>query len=130
MVLGQIVAMVLAILVGLSLGALGSGGSIITTPVLVYVARVPVENAFGMSLVIVGATSLVGAMLHFRRGNVALKPGLLFASTGMVGSFIGSKGIYLLSHRSRMLLFAGFMLIAGIRMWRSSVGSLEKGAFS
>ena len=62
MVLGQIVAMVLAILVGLSLGALGSGGSIITIPLLVYVAGVPAENAVGMSLVIVGATSLVGAL--------------------------------------------------------------------
>src|SRR6185295_19823845 len=90
MVVGQIVAMVLAILVGLSLGALGSGGSIITIPILVYVAGVPAENAVGMSLVIVGTTSLVGALLHLRRGNVALKPSILFAITGVVGSFIGS----------------------------------------
>ena len=92
MVLGQIVAMVLAILVGLSLGALGSGGSIITIPLLVYVAGVPAESAVGMSLVIVGATSLVGALLHMRNGNVALKPSLLFAVTGMVGSYLGSYG--------------------------------------
>jgi len=130
MVLGQIVAMILAILVGLSLGALGSGGSIITIPVLVYVASVPAENAVGMSLVIVGATSLVGALLHLRRGNVALKPALFFAVTGMVGSYIGAKGTHLLSRRSLMLLFAVVMLVAGIRMWRSTVGTLEKGSFS
>jgi uncharacterized membrane protein YfcA len=130
MVLGQIVAMVLAILVGLSLGALGSGGSIITIPVLVYVAGVPAENAIGMSLVIVGATSLVGALLHLRRGNVALKPGLFFTVTGMAGSYIGSAGTHLLSRRSLMLLFAVIMLIVGIRMWRSTVGTLEKGTFS
>jgi uncharacterized membrane protein YfcA len=130
MVLGQIVAMVLAILVGLSLGALGSGGSIITIPVLVYVAGVPAESAVGMSLVIVGATSLVGALLHLRRGNVALKPSLLFAATGMAGAYIGSAGTHLLSRRSLMLLFAGIMLVVGIRMWRSTVGTLAKGFFS
>jgi uncharacterized membrane protein YfcA len=130
MVLGQIVAMVLAILVGLSLGALGSGGSIITIPVLVYVAGVPAESAVGMSLVIVGATSLVGALLHLKRGNVALKPSLLFAATGMAGAYIGSAGTHLLSRRSLMLLFAGIMLVVGIRMWRSTVGTLAKGLFS
>jgi uncharacterized membrane protein YfcA len=129
MVLGQIVAMVLAILVGLSLGALGSGGSIITIPILVYVAGVSPENAVGMSLVIVGTTSLMGAFLHLRRGNVALKPSLLFAATGMVGSYIGSRGTHLLAPRSVMLLFSIIMLIVGIRMWRSTVGTLEKGVF-
>lgn len=130
MVLGQIVAMVLAILVGLSLGALGSGGSIITIPVLVYVAGVPAENAVGMSLVIVGTTSFVGALLHLRRGNVAVKPGVLFAVTGMVGSYVGSAGTHLLSPRSLMLLFAMIMFIVGIRMWRSTVRSMEQGSFS
>src|SRR6187549_2383117 len=114
MVLGQAIAMILAILVGMSLGALGSGGSIITIPVLVYVAGVPAEDAVGMSLVIVGATSLVGALLHLRRGNVALKPSLLFAATGMAGSYIGSAGTHLLSRRNLMLLFAVIMLIVGI----------------
>jgi uncharacterized membrane protein YfcA len=129
MVLGQIVAMILAILVGLSLGALGSGGSIITIPILVYVAGVRAENAVGMSLVIVGTTSLMGALLHLRRGNVALKPSFLFAATGMVGSYFGSRGTHLLAPRTLMLLFSIIMLIVGIRMWRSTVGTLEKGAF-
>jgi uncharacterized membrane protein YfcA len=130
MVLGQIVALLLATLVGLSLGALGSGGSIITTPVLVYVAGVPADNAIGMSLMIVGMTSLVGALLHWRRGNVAIKPSLLFAATGMIGSYIGSKGTHHFSQRSLMLMFAAIMLIAGVRMWLSTTGSLEKGSFN
>src|SRR6185503_7285391 len=121
MVLGQIVALLLATLVGLSLGALGSGGSIITTPVLVYVAGVPAENAIGMSLMIVGTTSLVGALLHLRRGNVALKPSLLFAATGMVGSYIGSKFTHLLSQKTLMLLFASIMIVVAIRMWHRPV---------
>jgi len=118
MLFGQIAAIALASLVGLSLGALGSGGSIITTPLLVYVARVPPASAIGMSLVIVGATSLVGAYLHMRRGNLAIKPCLLFALTGMVGSFLGSTGTHLLSKRALMLVFAGIMVVAGSFMWR------------
>src|SRR5437867_4049019 len=125
MVLGQLVALALAALVGLSLGALGSGGSIITTPLLVYVARVPPPSAIGMSLVIVGATSLVGAYLHMRRGNLAIKPCLLFALTGMVGSFLGSTGTHLLSRRALMLVFSSIMLIAGSFMWRG-VAALRK----
>src|SRR5262245_65832216 len=117
MVLGQAVAMILAAFVGLSLGALGSGGSIITIPLLVYVAGVPAERAIGMSLVIVGTTSLVGACLHMRIGNVALKPSALFALTGMAGSFIGSKGTHLLSQRSLMRLFAVITLSVGCMMW-------------
>jgi len=125
MVLGQLVAVALAALVGLSLGALGSGGSIITTPLLVYVARVPPPSAIGMSLVIVGATSLVGAYLHMRRGNLAIKQCLLFALTGMVGSFLGSTGTHLLSRRVLMLVFSSIMLVAGCVMWRG-VAALRK----
>lgn len=129
MQLGEIMAMLLATLVGLSLGALGSGGSIITIPLLVYVAGVPAENAIGMSLVVVGATSLLGALLHLRHGNVALKPSLLFALTGTIGAYLGSYGTHLLSSRGLMLLFSGIMLVVGIRMWNAKAPR-QCGAFS
>jgi len=61
-------ALVLAALIGLSLGLLGSGGSIITLPVLVYVAHIPVQQAAGMPLVIVGGTSALGLLLNLRQG--------------------------------------------------------------
>lgn len=114
--------MVLATLVGLSLGALGSGGSIITIPILVYVAGVPTEMAVSMSLVIVGTTSLLGALLKLRRGMVAIKPGLLFAATGMIGSYIGSTGTHMVPRRDLMLLFAVVMLIVAGLMWRGAAG--------
>ena len=60
-------ALALAVLIGLSLGLLGSGGSIITLPVLVYVAKVPAPQAVGMSLVIVGGTSALGTLLNLRQ---------------------------------------------------------------
>jgi uncharacterized membrane protein YfcA len=129
MPLGEIAAVVLAAFVGLSLGALGSGGSIITTPLLVYVARVPPANAVGMSLVIVGATSFVGVMLHRRRGNVAVKPMLLFALTGTVGSFLGSAGTHLLSRKALMLLFSTIMLVVGRTIWRGAGKNIQKARY-
>lgn len=122
-------AMALATLVGLSLGALGGGGSIITTPLLVYIAHIPPEIAVGMSLMIVGATSLFGAILHLRRGNLILKPALFFAMTGMVGSFLGSRGTHLLSRRVLLLLFSLIMLCVGTAMWRTTAGLKKSATF-
>jgi len=127
---GYIEALGLAIVVGLSLGALGSGGSIITTPVLVYVAGIPPEVAVGMSLVIVGTTSLVGSLLQLRRGNLAPKAALMFAATGMVGSFIGSHGTHLLSSRTLMLLFSCTMLVVGLVMLRGIPGLQKPASYS
>jgi len=118
MVACHILALCLATLVGVSLGALGGGGSIITTPILVYVEHVRPDHAVGMSLVIVGVTSFIGASLHLRRGNVALKSGLLFALTGMAGSYIGSTGTHLISRRVLMLIYSGIMLVVGYAMLR------------
>ena len=61
-------ALALAALIELSLGLLGSGGSIITLPVLVYIADIPAQQAVGMSLVIVGGTSAIGSLLNMRQG--------------------------------------------------------------
>jgi uncharacterized protein len=110
----------LAVVVGLSLGAMGGGGSIITTPVLVYVAHVPPERAVGMSLFIVGATSLVGALLQARERNVAFAPMILFSVTGMAGAYLGAAGTHLVRREVLMLLFAAIMLSAGAAMWNGS----------
>jgi uncharacterized membrane protein YfcA len=129
MVYGQAVAMMMATFVGFSLGALGSGGSILTIPLLVYVAGVPAENAVGMSLLIVAAASLSGTVIHLRSGNVALKACVLFALTGMVGSYLGSYATHLVTKKTLMLLFAGTMMVVGIRMWRAPKLP-ERGSFN
>jgi uncharacterized protein len=116
-------AMALAALIGISLGVLGSGGSIVTLPVLVYVAHVPAQEAVGMSMAIVGATSLFGAILQWRRGNVSPKAAMLFSVVGMAGAFLGSAGTHLLSKRALLLLFAGVMLIVGLVMLRGRAGA-------
>ena len=109
-------SLVLAALIGLSLGLLGSGGSIVTLPVLVYVARVPAHEAVGMSLLIVGTTSALGSLINLRRGNFDLRAAIFFGASGIAGAFIGSKFTHLVSAQVLLLCFGALMLVVGIRM--------------
>lgn len=111
-----LVAFVLAIAVGISLGMLGSGGSIVMLPVLVYVAGIPAEQAVSMSLAVVGGTSLVGAILRFQRDRFHLKATALFALSGMVGAYFGASLTHLVSQIVLMLIFSGLMLVVGTAM--------------
>jgi len=113
---GGHIALVLALLIGVALGALGGGGSIVTLPILVYAAGIPPKSAVGMSMAIVGGTSLLGSYFHWRVGNFLLKPALLFSATGILGAYIGSSGTHLVSSSVLMLLFSGLMLVVGVRM--------------
>lgn len=133
---GENIALVLALFIGLSLGALGSGGSIVTLPILVYIAGVEPKAAVGMSMAIVGGTSLAGGYFHWRSGNFLVKPALLFSATGIAGAYLGSSGTHLVSSSVLMLLFAGLMLAVGARMlwgkqeWAGATCSTSKCAFS
>ncbi len=82
----MIFALTLALAVGFSLTVLGSGGSIITLPVLVYAARVAPQEAVPMSLAVVGGTSLAATIINLRSGLVHLKAATLFSLTGIVGA--------------------------------------------
>jgi uncharacterized membrane protein YfcA len=116
MTAGLVVAMVLAVLIGVSLGTLGSGGSIITLPVLVYVARIPAHTAVGMSLVIVGTTAAVGSYLQSRTGGFDKRSAVIFAATGAAGAFVGARLTHVVSGDVLMRIFALLMLLAGWRM--------------
>ena len=113
-----IIGLVLSAAIGLSLGLIGGGGSIITVPVLVYVLGVSAHEAVGMSLAVVGSTSLVGAFLHFRRGNLELKTGLTFGAAGVVGAFLGTPLTHLFSSSALLLIFAALMLVVAAIMLR------------
>ena len=111
-----IFALVLAFGIGLSLGLLGSGGSIVTLPVLVYVAGVPVAAAVGMSLAIVGGASVAGAWLKHRQGLVHWRAAALFGGAGMAGSLAGAQFTRLVSPGVLMLIFAALMAVVAWRM--------------
>lgn len=78
---------ILALLIGVSLGLIGGGGSILTIPVLVYVMGIGASTATGYSLFIVGATALVGAFNYIKKKQVDVKMGILFALPSLLAVF-------------------------------------------
>ena len=118
---GMVLSLALAVLIGVTLGALGGGGSVLTLPIFVFVAGIPAQEAVAMSMVVVGGTSLFGAVLHWRNGNFHAKAALLFAATGVAGAFGGSFLTHMVSQRVLLGIFAVLMLVTGIAMIRKRV---------
>lgn len=105
-----------AVGIGLTLGLTGAGGSILTLPVLVYIADVPPQQAVGLSLIIVGIAALVGALQRALAHEVHGKAVAMFASAGAVGAVAGSQLTQLLSPQMLMLIFAVLMVVVAVRM--------------
>ncbi len=130
----EIIGYLLAVLVGVSLGLIGSGGSILTVPILVYIMNVEPVNATAYSLFIVGATALVGGIKNAMEKNVDFKTVLIFGAPSIVavyltraylvpfipkemfslGDFMVTKDIFL------MMLFAVVMILASYSMIKPS----------
>lgn len=107
-----------SVFVGLSLGFLGGGGSILTVPLLVYWFGLEPKQAIAASLLVVGAASLSGALQYWRAGNVELRTALLFGLAGMCGSYLGGRAGALIDGRLLLLLFASMMVLTATAMWR------------
>ena len=86
-----LLALPIGILIGLSLGALGGGGSILTVPTLVYLLGESPHSATTASLIIVGVTAVAGMAVHLRAGRVRVRPGIVFGVLGAGGAFAGSR---------------------------------------
>ena len=106
-------------LVGLSLGALGGGGSILTVPVLVYGLGQSAGQATTGSLIVVGVTSLIGAVTAYRSGNVLLTRGLAFGAVAIAGSAVGAKASGLVPATALLTAFGVLLLaVAGVMAGR------------
>lgn len=119
-------ALVAGTLIGLGLGALGGGGSTLAVPVLLALGQTPTQATTG-SLVIVGVTSLAGAVTAYRAGNVLLARGLAFAAVATGGAVAGARASAAVPEPVLMAAFAVLMLVvAGLmaaRQWRSRGGA-------
>ncbi len=104
-------------IVGLSLGLTGGGGSIFAVPLLVYGQAIRPREAIGISLAAVGATALIGCLRRMGRGEVELRTGLLFAAAGALGAPIGSWLGGRIPEAVLLTLFAGLMALVAVRMW-------------
>jgi uncharacterized protein len=130
----QEIGFILAAGVGISLGLIGGGGSILTVPILVYIMGISPLLATSYSLFIVGITSLVGAINSYRKGFVQIKTALLFGFSSITTVFLTRKliipvipkkiatigNIVLTEDMLTMVLFAILMLFASVAMIRTS----------
>jgi uncharacterized membrane protein YfcA len=116
-----------AVGIGLVLGLTGAGGSILTLPVLVYLAGIEPREAVSLSLIIVGAAALAGAWQRARVGEVYYKAVLMFAVSGMLGATLGAKLTHFVSPNALMLAFAGVMIALGVRMMLMRRPSVQPG---
>ncbi|EKU99035.1 putative permease [Leptolyngbya sp. PCC 7375] len=112
----------LAVCIGLSLGLIGGGGSILAVPILVYVMGLGSKGAIAMSLVIVGTVSLMGAIPHWRQGNVNLKIAVIFTPAAMLGAYIGARmaSLPFVTGSFQLICFGVVMVIASTLMIRQS----------
>ena len=106
----------LGLLIGLSLGTLGGGGSILTVPALVYVIGQDARAATTSSLFIVGISSLTAAVGHARSGRVRWGVAIAFGATGVAASFAGAAANQLVDPDVLLLAFAGVILLAAAGM--------------
>ncbi len=114
----MVLALVLSLLIGISLGMLGGGGSILTLPILVYVLHLEAKPAVATSLLVVGITSLSALVPHARAGRVQVRIGLAFGAASMTGAFLGGKVAHYLPSKALLVTFAVVMLVTGLAMMR------------
>lgn len=114
------VGLVLALIIGLTLGLFGGGGSTLTVPIFVYVLGFDPKLAIAMSFPVVGATSLVGAIGHWRAGNIRLSNALVFGLVTMTGAYGGARASRLLDGREQLLILGLVMAAAAVMMTRSA----------
>lgn len=113
-----LLGLALSLLIGVSLGFFGGGGSILTVPLLVYVFGLDPKSAIASSLIIVGLASLLGAVQHWRAGNVEVRTVLLFGGAGMAGAYLGARAGAFVDGTLLLLLFAAMMILTAAAMWR------------
>jgi uncharacterized membrane protein YfcA len=112
--------LVLALVVGLVLGLLGGGGSLLAVPIFLYVFHIEPKPAIAMSLVVVGMSALVGFLTHWRQGTVNVRIAVMFGGLAMVGAFAGARVARHVPARVQLGLFTVFALTAAVMMLRDS----------
>lgn len=122
----------LAFLIGITLGLLGGGGSILTVPVFVYALGYEPKLAIAMSLPVVGGAALVGAARHWRMGNVDLRSALPFGAAAMVAAYAGARLARFIPAPAQLITLAVVMLAAALSMLRPprALGAVPDGAIA
>ncbi|MGK3647232.1 sulfite exporter TauE/SafE family protein [Pseudarthrobacter enclensis] len=123
-----LLVLALSVVIGLSLGVLGGGGSILTVPILVYVAGFDAKEAIAASLFVVGVTSVVSVISHARGGRVMWRTGLIFGAAGMAGAFVGGLLGGHIPGQILLVAFAIMMVATSVAMLRGRKKNNDAGA--
>lgn len=122
-----------SILIGIALGLIGGGGSILTVPILVYLFKIEPDNATSYSLFIVGITALVGSYRHFKLGNLKIRPALFFTVPSIISLLLVRKMV--LPRIPDSLFFVGstevtkallLMVVFAVLMIAASISMIKK----
>ncbi len=116
----MLLTLTLSLIIGLLLGMLGGGGSILTVPMLVYLLHVEPKTAITTSFVVVGLSSVLALIPHAKRHSVCWKSGVFFGLSGMGGAFAGGRIAAFFSSNFLMTLFGLMALTTGLLMLRST----------
>ncbi|MEU2544385.1 sulfite exporter TauE/SafE family protein [Streptomyces roseolus] len=114
-----VLAVAASLLVGVTLGVLGGGGSILTLPILIHLAGLGTKEAIATSLFVVGVTSLAALVPHARARRVRWRTGLLFGAFGMAGSYGGGRLAEHVPETALLIAFALMMLATAAAMLRT-----------
>ncbi|GGR69484.1 sulfite exporter TauE/SafE family protein [Streptomyces roseolus] len=114
-----VLAVAASLLVGVTLGVLGGGGSILTLPILVHLAGLGPKEAIATSLFVVGVTSLAALVPHARARRVRWRAGLLFGAFGMAGAYGGGRLAEYVPETALLIAFALMMLATAAAMLRA-----------
>lgn len=125
----EVIGYICSLLIGISLGLIGSGGSILAIPILVYFFKLTPEHATTHSLFIVGITSAIAVRNHYRSGNLKIREALYFAIPSIISLVLSRKyllpavpeivfdqGVRITKHMLMMLLFSVLMIAASFSM--------------
>ncbi|GEB54539.1 sulfite exporter TauE/SafE family protein [Streptomyces gardneri] len=115
-----------SLLIGVTLGILGGGGSILTVPILVYLVGQETKEAIATSLFIVGVTSLAALIPHARAHRVRWKTGLLFGAFSMAGAYAGGRVAEYIPGTVLLIAFALMMLATAYAMLRKQRDGAKK----
>ena len=120
-------AIIGALVIGLCLSVFGSGGSILTIPVLLYMVGMSANMAIPSSLLIVGRIALFSSITFIRQGRVSWKHVLLFGVPGMLGTALGAWLASFVTSYIQLTVFVVLMLLSSVMMWRNTSAGLQSG---
>lgn len=113
---GFAIAIISGVAVGTLSGLIGIGGGILLVPILLYIFKVDMHIAVGTSLMTIIPTTIMGSMIHFQKGNVDWRLGIVIAIGALAGAILGSTASTMIPAHTLKKIFAIVLLILSLKV--------------